>query len=102
VYSDSDSAKNNIIEENFVFFMIPGLKPQNIPGYKYIENAENEAFISIESFPNKEKYIEIIQEAYREKIGIEDFLSDFSKPTTTKYSKKKPLIIEESDDELEK
>ena len=96
VYSED---RENIMEEKFVFFMIPGLKPQNIPGYKYIENEEGEAFISIESFRNQEKYIEMIQHAYSDKVGIEDFLRDFSKPTTTKYTKKKPLIIEESDDE---
>lgn len=64
---------------------------------------QGEAFISMNSFRNQEKYIEMIQEAYkeREKAGIEDFLRDFSRPTTTKYTKKKPLIIEESDDEEE-
>jgi hypothetical protein len=88
-----------IMEEKFVFFMIPGLKPQNIPSYKYIENEAGEAFISMNSFRNPAKYMEMIEEAYREKRGIEVFLRDFSKPTTTKYTKKKPLIIEESDDE---
>jgi hypothetical protein len=100
VYSEEDN--KDIMEENFVFFMIPGLKPQSIPGYKYIENQEGEPFISMKSFRNQEKYIEILQESYREKIGIEDFLLEFKKPATTKYSKKKPLIIEESDDEEEK
>ena len=44
----------------------------------------------------------MIQEAFREKIKIEDYLQQFTKPTTTKYTKKKPLLIVESDDELEK
>ena len=101
-FSETDTLEGiEGIEEKFVFFMIPGLKPQNIPSYKYIENQDGDAFISMNSFRNQEKYSEMIQESYREKIGIEDFLRDFSKPTTTKYTKKKPLIIEESDDEEE-
>jgi hypothetical protein len=99
-FSETDTLEGmEGMEEKFVFFMIPGLKPQNIPSYKYIENEVGDAFISMNSFRNPEKYMEMIQEAYRERIGIEDFLRDFSKPTTTKYTKKKPLIIEESDDE---
>jgi len=89
------------LNDLFVFIIIPGLKPQNIPGYKYIENNNNDAFISIDSL-NEEKCSNLIQEAFREKTTIESYLDNFVKPTTTKYTKKKPLLIVESDDESDK
>jgi hypothetical protein len=85
-------------DTSFVFIVIPGLKPQQIPGYKYIENDQNEAFISIDFLLNESKGETMIQEAFRNKITIENYLTQFVKPSTTKYIKKKPLIILESDD----
>jgi hypothetical protein len=41
----------------------------------------------------------MIQDAYRNKITIEDYLKHFKKPTTTKYIKRKPLIIVDTDEE---
>jgi hypothetical protein len=91
----------DVTDNSFVFIVIPGLKPQHIPGYKYIENDANDVFISLDSL-NKTKGEEMIQEALRTKMTIEDYLTHFVKPSTTKYIKKKPLIILESDDESEK
>jgi hypothetical protein len=51
---------------------------------------------------NKTKGEEMIQEAFRNKQSIENYLTQFVKPSTTKYTKKKPLLILESDDESEK
>jgi len=85
-------------DTSFVFIVIPGLKPQHIPGYKYIENENKNAFISLDIF-NDTKGEEMIQEAFRAKINIEDYLNHFVKPTTTKYVKKRPLLILETDDE---
>ena len=85
-------------DSSFVFIVIPGLKSQQIPGYKYIENDQNEPFISIDFLLNESKGETIIQEALRNKMTIENYLTQFVKPSTTKYIKKKPLIILESDD----
>jgi hypothetical protein len=82
----------------FVFVVVPGLKPQHIPGYKFIENDEKDAFITINSI-NESKGEKMIQDAHRNKITIEDYLKHFKKPTTTKYIKRKPLIIVDTDEE---
>jgi hypothetical protein len=91
----------DVTDNSFVFIVIPGLKPQHIPGYKYIQNDVNDVFISLDSL-NKTKGEEMIQEALRTKMTIEDYLTHFVKPSTSKYIKKKPLLILESDDESEK
>jgi hypothetical protein len=100
-YSDDlppsdESFKNN---NNFIFIMIPALKPQSIPGYKFIENNYNDTNISLESL--SKDCIDSIYDAIRDKISIDNYLDNFVITSSTKYKKKKPLIILESDGDEE-
>ena len=80
--------------------MIPALKPQSIPGYKFIENDNNDAIISLDTL--SKHCMDNLYEALRDKISIEQYLDNFEITSSTKYKKKKPLLIIESDDEQEK
>ena len=87
--------------DKFIFIVIPGLRSENIPGYKIIENDKNEIFISLNEVIN-EDCKDMINDSIKNKITIENYLETFKKPTTTTYTKKKPLlIIDDSESEIE-
>jgi hypothetical protein len=86
------------VGDNFVFIVIPGLRQQNIPGYKMIETILQDVFVSLDVF-NETKCNDLINNAFRNEISVEDYLNKFTKQTTTKYMKKKPILIIEEDEE---
>jgi len=83
----------------FVFIVIPGLRAENIPGYKVIKNEKDEIFISIEKL--EDTCLENIKNAIKNKINIEEYLENYKKPV--KYEKKKPnrLLIESDTEDKE-
>ena len=85
-------------DDDFAFIVIPGFRPENIPGYKIISNNDGEIFISLNKL--NDSCVERIYNAMDESITIEGFLQDFVKPKKTNYIKKKPnIIIVDSDSE---
>ena len=84
------------INDKFCFICIPGLRYENIPGYKIIESDKNEIFISLEDIKNPE-CSNNIKKAINEQNKINDYLLSFKKITTTTYKQKKPkkIIVEE-------
>jgi len=84
----------------FAFIVIPGLRPENVPGYKLIQSSEGDVFISLNKLDDE--YVERIKEAIHNKISIDVYLYNFTKPLTTKYEKKKPtrIVIESDSKEL--
>ena len=87
--------------ESFAFIVIPGLRAENVPGYKLIVSHESDVFISLNKF--NENCVDKIDAAFDNKVSIEAYLENFVKPVATVYAKKKPIIIEEdSMDEEEK
>jgi hypothetical protein len=87
-------------EDDFAFMVIPGLRPENVPGYKIISSDKGDIFISLESL--KESCVERIYRAIDESISIETYLQEFTRPKKTIYTKKKPakpiLVESESED----
>ena len=109
-YGDRDDKK-------FAFIVIPGLRPENVPGYKLILTNNNEVFIPINDLNNSSgecnsKDRNIIG-ALEDKQTIEEYLENFKKPLTTIYTLKKPvkhsmlskksqqLIIEEDESDID-
>jgi len=88
---------SNDLNDLFVFIVIPGLKAQKIPGYKIIQNTEKDVFITINHL-NATTCEEMVQNSFRNKISIEQFLEKFVK-SSSKYAKKKPKIILQEDDD---
>ena len=86
-------------DDKFAFIVIPGFRPENVPGYKLIQSGDNDIFISLDKLDND--CHDTIKEAIKVKVSIEDYLENFTKPITTNYEKKKPvrLIIETDSEE---
>jgi hypothetical protein len=87
-------------EDKFAFIVIPGFRPENVPGYKLILSDKNEVFISLNKLDDE--CVERIRNDISHKGSIEDYLEKFTKPITTEYEKKKPekLIIETDSEEV--
>jgi len=85
-------------KDKFAFIVVPGLRPENVPGYKLIQSEKDEVFISLDEL--NEECLEKVRESFGDKVSIEDYLDKFTKPLTTNYEKKKPerLIIETDSD----
>jgi hypothetical protein len=84
--------------DKFVFIVLPGFRPENIPNFKVIKSNNGDVFISLKEL--NEECVQNIEESIRNKITIEEYLDKFILPPKTKYEKKKPLLIE-SDSEIE-
>jgi hypothetical protein len=88
-------------DDDFAFIVLPGFRPENIPSYKLILSDKNDSFISLDRL--NDACVERIYNAIEEPVTIEEYLTDFIKPSKTKYVKKKQniIIIEEDEDEQE-
>jgi hypothetical protein len=83
--------------DEFAFIVVPGFRPENVPNYKLIKSDKGDIFISLSNL--NIECMNRIEEAFYEKITVDDYLKQFSKPTKTNYEKKKPKrFVLESDD----
>jgi hypothetical protein len=88
-------------DDDFAFIVLPGFRPENIPSYKLILSDKNDSFISLDRL--NDTCVERIYNAIETPITVETYLTDFIKPSKTKYVKKKQniIIIEEDEDQDE-
>ena len=87
--------------DKFAFIVIPGFRPENVPGYKIINTNNNEFFISLNKL--NDECVDRIEKAISDKITIEDYLDNFVKPIKTAYERKKAkkLIVESDSESIE-
>ncbi len=101
-------------DKKFAFIIIPGLRPENVPGYKLILSNNNDVFIPIDDIEKLNQCNSFkdrsVSSAFKDKMTIEEYLEKFKKPLTTVYHPKKPekylsaarktqnIIIEEEDE----
>jgi hypothetical protein len=87
-------------EDKFSFVVIPGFRPENVPGYKLIKTNNDDYFISLDKLDGE--CVERIRDSIGHKVSIDDYLENFTKPIKTDYEKKKParLIIETDSNEV--
>jgi hypothetical protein len=71
---------------DFLFIISPGLRAENIPKYKIVQSPEKQILFPI----SITKCEDVLREAVREKISIEDYLLGYKKEKTTKYKLKNP------------
>jgi len=71
---------------DFLFIISPGLRAENIPKYKIVQSPEKQIFFPIAIT----KCEDVLREAVREKISIEDYLVGYKREKTTKYKLKNP------------
>ena len=89
-------------EDKFAFVVIPGFRPENVPGFKFIQDEDEDIFISLDKLNGE--CVERINNAFDNKVTIKEYLESFTKPLKTGYEKKKPkrLIVNSgSDSEVE-
>jgi len=87
--------------DDFAFIVIPGFRPENVPNYKLIQSEAGDVFISLNKL--KEEGVEKIEEAFRNKKSIEEYLETYEIPKLTVYPVKKPQkLLIESDEEPDK
>jgi hypothetical protein len=85
--------------DDFAFVVIPGFRPENVPGYKLIQSETGDVFISLNKL--KEEGVEKIEDAFKNKKSIEQYLEEYEIPKLTVYETKKPKLIIE-DESIEK
>jgi len=85
-------------EEAFCFIIIPGIKAEEIPGFKVIQSSENKSFFKISEIKNNQTLINAINN----KVDVKNYIEMFSKVSVATALKKKPqLAIVEEDVEEE-
>jgi len=75
-------------EDKFAFILVPGLRAENIPGFKIIETDNKEIFISLNNITGK--CLNKINKAITNKFTIQSYLQNFNKQNINK--KKQPFI----------
>jgi hypothetical protein len=86
------SQNNSNVEEKFCFVVIPSLQSEHIPGYKIIQNNNNEIFISLNEIKMDDKNIECynkIINSIENKLSIDAYLENFKK------IQKKKILVED-------
>jgi hypothetical protein len=87
-------------DDKFVFIVVPSFKHQSIPKLKFIETDNNDVFINMNRLDTE--CISKIKNSLEEKISVEKYLDTFKKPMNKikrTQPNKRPLIIEEDEDE---
>jgi hypothetical protein len=100
-YSKREFVGYGDLEDKFAFIVIPGFRPENVPGYKLIQSNDGDIFISLNKL--NENCVERLEIAIREKISIEEYIQTFVRPVATTYERKKPkkLIIDSDSESIE-
>ena len=121
----SKSSNKNLIETNnksldmlgygnkdnsFVFIVVPGLRAENIPNYKYIQNNSKKIFIKLDELKNCENKKQLLDCFNQDnKIIIDEFLKSYENPINKKKSKnviqreniKNKIILEEDSSDIQ-
>ena len=87
-------------EDKFAFIMVPGLKAEQIPGFKFIETDNGDVFFSLNNLQESNGTNEI-NKAFENKKSINKYLEDFKKPASNPHTKRKVIIQDEEDEEDE-
>jgi hypothetical protein len=87
--------------DKFVFVIIPGLRPENVPNFKMIKSNDGDIFISLDKL--NDECVEKIQNAISNKVSIEEYLEKYIIQSKYEYQKKKPqaFLIESDTEEKE-
>ena len=84
--------------DDFVFIVIPGLRNDNIPNFKFIKDDNNKLFISLNKLTDECR--ENIKHAIIDKISIDTYFENYKILLKTTYIKK--IVVESESDNDEK
>ena len=75
--------------DKHAFIFIPGLRPEEVPNYKLIQDQNKDAVISLSNLKQNASLNEI-HNAFETPLTIEEYLNKYTIIATTKYVKKNP------------
>jgi hypothetical protein len=78
--------------DSFAFIIIPGLRAENVPGFKYILTNNEELFIPIESIRDNECR-EKIQQTIQNGKSIDEMLESFMKKPKHKHVEEEDVLL---------
>jgi hypothetical protein len=78
----------------FVFIISPGLRSENIPLYKYIQDETENIVIPIDKLQDTDMINEL-KVSINKQVTIETYLKEYTKYLTTNYTRKIPLVDNE-------
>ena len=87
-------------EDKFTFIIVPGLRAENVPGFKFIETYDQDIFISLDKI-NDGNGLSEINKSFDNKESIETFLNNFKKPQGNIHVSKKNIIIQDEEEDQE-
>jgi hypothetical protein len=73
-------SNNDYINDEYVFIVIPGLKNEQVPGFKLIIDESDKYVIPINKL--NDECIDKIRNAFDTKVSIQEYLDTFIKPKT--------------------
>ena len=82
----------NESSDEFLFIVVPGLRSENVPMYKYIQDANKNINISM-NVVNESSCKNDIHKSIKNHVTVEKYLKTFTKNTTTTYKQKLPVEI---------
>ena len=78
----------------FIFIISPGLRSENIPLYKYIQDETENIVIPIDKLKDTDMINEL-KGSINKQVTIETYLKEYTKYLTTNYTRKIPLVDDE-------
>ncbi len=90
-YKRNDFVGYGDVDDTFVVIIVPGLRAENVPSYKYIQSPDQEIQFKLDDFKDCQT-IKGVMDAFNDenRVDIENFLSSYKKIKKTNYVKKKP------------
>jgi len=77
--------------DSFIFIISPGLRPENIPLYKYIQDETENIVIPLDKLKDT-NMINELNVSINKQVSIETYLKTYTKYLSTKYTRKIPII----------
>jgi len=77
--------------DSFIFIISPGLRPENIPLYKYIQDETENIVISLDKLKDP-NMINELNVSINKQVTIETYLKTYTKYLSTNYTRKIPVI----------
>jgi hypothetical protein len=90
----------DVLNDEFVFIVLPAFRAETIPKYKVIINNEQQIFFKIEIL--KEECHKIMIDLFENQFTIETYFENFIRPKKTTYVSKKPKLLKIQEQEEEK
>jgi len=94
-FSEKEFIAYGNAEDSFCFIVIPGLKSEEVQGFKLIQSPDNRSFIKVSELNNSED----LTNAFANKKDIKNYIEKYKKSSTSTKKKPQIKIVEEDIEE---